>query len=326
MSLRYTLRQLEYFAAVSDEGSIARASEKVNVSSPSISAAVTQLEQEFGLKLFVRKHAHGLTPTQAGRQFLVQARRVLQEAGELNRLADNISGNVQGPLNVGCLLTFAQLIVPNLRRRFEEKFPLVQVSQNELDQHAIFEKLRRAEIDVALTYDLGIPRDITFLPLLELPPLAMMSETHPLAHLPHVSAAELQKHPLLLLDLPHSAEYFLSLFDHVGARPKIVERTRDMAVLRSLAANGFGFGVVNTRPVYDVAPDGRPLKFVPISGPVRSMQLGVALIGDTEKALTVEAFIEHCRKSVIESEAFGIRPDQTPGRNTGAPRPKSAGE
>ncbi|QIE56052.1 LysR family transcriptional regulator [Pikeienuella piscinae] len=307
MSLRYTLRQLEYFAAVSDEGSIVRASEKINVSSPSISAAVTQLEQEFGLKLFVRKHAHGLTPTQAGRQFLVQARRVLHEAVELNRLGDNISGNVQGPLNVGCLLTFAQLVVPNLRRRFEEKYPRVEISQIELDQHAIFEALRRAEIDVALTYDLGIPRDITFLPLVELPPFAMMSETHPLAHLPVVSAAELQKYPMLLLDLPHSAEYFLSFFDHLGARPRIAERTRDMAVLRSLAANGFGYAMVNTRPLNDVAPDGRPLKFLPMSGPVRSMQLGIALIGDTEKVLTVKAFIEHCRNSILETEAFRDR-------------------
>ena len=108
MALRYTLRQLEYFVAVGEEGSIVRASRKVNVSSPSISAAITQLEEEFGLRLFVRKHAHGLILTQPGRQFMVQARRVLHEATAMNRLADELSGNVQGLLKVGCLLTFAQ--------------------------------------------------------------------------------------------------------------------------------------------------------------------------------------------------------------------------
>ena len=55
MASRFTLRQLEYFVSVGEQGSIAQASEMVNVSSPSISAAVTQLEAEFGLKLFVRK-------------------------------------------------------------------------------------------------------------------------------------------------------------------------------------------------------------------------------------------------------------------------------
>ena len=72
--LRYTLRQLEYFVAVGEAGSIALASEKVNVSSPSISAAITQLEQEFGLYLFVRQHAQGLSLTQAGRRMLGGAR------------------------------------------------------------------------------------------------------------------------------------------------------------------------------------------------------------------------------------------------------------
>ena len=111
MALRFTLRQLEYFVTVGELGSIAQASEQVNVSSPSISAAISQLEEEFGLPLFVRKHAHGLSLTQAGRQFLVQARKVLAEAKSLSRLAGSISGSVQGPLNVGCLLTFAQVLL-----------------------------------------------------------------------------------------------------------------------------------------------------------------------------------------------------------------------
>jgi len=295
MALHYTLRQLEYFVAVGDEGSIVKASRKVNVSSPSISAAVTQLEEEFGLRLFVRKHAHGLTLTQSGREFMVQARRVLHEAAAMNRLADKLSGNVQGQLKIGCLITFAQLIVPSLRREFEDQYPQVQVSQSELDQLSIFEQLRNAQIDVALTYDLDIPNDISFIPLVELPPIAMLSEAHPLAHLPEVSPHDLQKHPMVLLDLPHSAEYFLSLFDHVGVRPKIVERSKDMAVVRSLVANGFGYSIANTRPLNDKAPDGRSLRFLPLSGPARPMKLGVALVNEIANVLTVHTFVDHCR-------------------------------
>ena len=72
--LRFTLRQLEYFIAVGEMGSIALAAEKVNVSSPSISAAITQLEQEYGLPLFVRQHAQGLSLTLAGREMYKQAK------------------------------------------------------------------------------------------------------------------------------------------------------------------------------------------------------------------------------------------------------------
>lgn len=291
MPLRFTLRQLEYFVAVGEAGSIAQASGKVNVSSPSISAAISQLEDEFGLPLFVRKHAHGLSLTQAGRQFMDHAKRVLAEATALNRLADSISGNVQGALKVGCLLTFAQMLLPAIRRQFEERFPETQVSQVEADQLELIEKLRRAEIDVALSYDLEIPPDLDFVPLRALPPYAMMAAGHPLAQKENVSVEDLLAHPMVLLDLPLSSEYFMSFFDAAGRRPQIVERTRDMAVMRSLVANGFGFGIANIRPHSDVSPDGRPLCFVPIEGDLRPMQLGLILPEGARAVLTVSAFI-----------------------------------
>lgn len=80
MPLRFTLRQLEYFVAVGECGSIALAAEKVNVSSPSISAAIAQLEAEFGLQLFVRRHAQGLSLTQGGMRFMDDARALLESA------------------------------------------------------------------------------------------------------------------------------------------------------------------------------------------------------------------------------------------------------
>ncbi len=319
MALRFTLRQLEYFVAVGEAGSIALASEKVNVSSPSISAAIGQLEDEFGLQLFVRKHAQGLALTQAGQQFIVQARDVLDQADALNRLASDISGNVQGPLAVGCLLTFAQLVVPQLRRKFETRYADVRVSQIETDQQGIFDRLRAGEIDVALTYDLEIPGDLTFVPLVELPPYAMVSETHPLAHLPAVSATALKDYAMVLLDLPMSSDYFLSFFSAVGLKPKIAERTRDMAVMRSLVGNDFGYAIANVRPLSDVSPDGNKLRFIPLIGQVRSMQMGLLMAEGADSVLTVKAFIDHCHETITNDSVPGMN---IPEHGPQAPRPE----
>jgi len=296
--LRYTLRQLEYFVAVGEAGSIAQASEKVNVSSPSISAAIAQLEQEFGLPLFVRRHAQGLSLTQAGQRMLDQARVVLREAGCLMDLAGDISGSVRGPMAIGCLLTFAQVVLPSLRRGFETEYPDVRIRQFELNQTEIFSYLRRAEIDVALTYDLDVPSDLKFAPLVELPPYAIVNRTHPLAHLPAVSVDELQEHPMVLLDLPLSSEYFLSFFSRIGARPNIAERTRDMAVMRSLVANGFGYSIANVRPLNDRSPDGKPLRFIPLVGDVRPMNMGLLMTPDADSTSVVRAFMEHGRQLI----------------------------
>ena len=306
MPMRFTLRQLEYFVAVGEAGSIALAAEKVNVSSPSISSAVSQLEDEFGLQLFVRRHAQGLSLTRAGRQFMKQAKAVLNEATALNRLADDISGKVQGPLAMGCLLTFAQIVVPGLRREFQARYPEVHVSQVEHDQATLFRLLRRADIDVALTYDLGIPGDLHFVPLAELPPYALLSEDHPLAHLPAVSIQQLHEHPMVLLDLPLSADYFLSFFSQAGVSPKIAERTRDMAVMRSLVANGFGYSIANIRPLTDSAPDGRKLKYVPLAGKMRPMRMGIVTSEGLQNVLTVKAFIEHCRERISDRSHPGM--------------------
>lgn len=296
--LRYTLRQLEYFVAVGECGSIARASERMNVSSPSISAAITQLEAEFGLPLFVRQHAQGLSLTQGGRQMLDQARSVLREADALNHIAGDISGAVRGPLSVGCLVTFAQIVLPALRLGFEAAFPETRLSQHELDQLGIFSGLRRSEIDVALTYDLNVPADLSFEGLLTLPPFALVSAAHPLAGRGHVTVEDLRDLPMVLLDLPLSSDYFLSFFDASGPRPRIAERTRDMAVMRSLVANGFGYSIANVRPLNRVSPDGKELRFIPIRGRVRPLRMGLMMVHDADRHSTVRAFAEHCRTTV----------------------------
>ena len=295
MPLRFTLRQLEYFVAVGEMGSIALASEKVNVSSPSISTAISQLEKEFAIPLFVRQHAHGLALTQAGRQMLDQVRTVLREANLLVDLAGDISGVVRGGLNIGCLVTFAQLVLPSVRRRFETEYPEVRVGQYEMNQAEIFSALRRAEIDVALTYNLQLPADLVFETLLELSPYAMVDEAHPLVDAEEVTVEQLAQHKMVLLDLPFSSEYFLSFFTACGVKPEIAERTRDMAVMRSLVANGYGFAIANVPQMSDLSPDGKRLRFIPIRGEVRPMRMGLLMPTDARQSHVIRAFVAHCK-------------------------------
>jgi DNA-binding transcriptional LysR family regulator len=306
MPLRFTLRQLEYLVAVGETGSIAAASERVNVSSPSISAAIAQLEQEFGLQLFVRRHAQGLSLTQGGRQFVEEARAALAAAGRLNDLANAITGQVRGPLSVGCLVTFAQVILPRLRRSFVTRHPEVDFRQYERHQAEILDGIRQARLDVALTYDLDIPADLSFVPLVKLPPYALLPPDHPLAAQPYVTPQDLAPHPMVLLDLPFSTDYFMEIFRPHGLRPKVVERTRDMGVMRAMVANGFGYSIANISPQSDMAPDGRPLVHVPLrqADPLR---LGLVLAEGATAAVTLRAFIDHCRE-VVTLDSLGAAP------------------
>ncbi|WP_245470154.1 LysR family transcriptional regulator [Mesorhizobium sp. M2C.T.Ca.TU.002.02.1.1] len=303
MPLRFTLRQLEYFVAVGEAGSIAKAAEQVNVSPPSISASIAQLEAEFGVQLFVRKHSHALALTAGGRLFLKEAARLLNDADALHDIAGDIAEKVRGPLAIGCLLTFAQIVLPALRRKFEDAYPDVRVRQFERNQGQLFEMLQRGEIDAALTYDLELSQDMTFEPLMQLPAYVMLPAAHRLAGRAGITPEELVDEPMVLLDLPYSREYFLSAFQ--GLRPRIAERTGDIAVMRSMVANGFGYGIANMRPLNAMSPDGKLLVFVPLLGDIRPLTMGIALPNAEHRTLTVQAFIDHCRRFVVEQGVFG---------------------
>jgi DNA-binding transcriptional LysR family regulator len=306
MQTRFTLRQLEYLVAVGRFGSISLAAEHLSVSPPSISNAIAQLEAEFGLPLFVRKHAHGMAPTQSGRDLIRQAAAVLDSAKALSNLADLHKGTVRGELNVGCLLTFAQIILPQLRRAFTQTYQEVDFRQFQRHQAALIDGLRDASIDVALTYDLAIPTDLEFVELAVLPPFAILPAAHPLANQSSLTVEDLAPEPMILLDLPISAAYFLSLFQQAGLTPQIVERTQDMAVVHSLVGNDFGYSIANTRPWSNLAPDGKVLRFVPLRGPLKPMRMGLLSAAGGQASLNVRAFIDLCKAKVTDDLISGL--------------------
>ncbi len=298
MALRFTLRQMEYLVAVGDCGSIALAASRLNVSSPTISTAITKIEAEFGLPIFLRKHAQGMVATPAGQILIRDCAGVLQAAARLSDLAHQLTGRVGGRLNLGCLLTFAQILVPQLRRSFTGLFPEVSFAQFELHQAALIEGLRDARLDVALTYDLAIPSDLAFVPIAVLTPYVLVSPAHPLARFDKLCVADLCDFPMILLDLPLSSDYFLSFLNKTDFSPRIAERAKDMAVVQSLVANDFGYSIANIRPLSNRAPDGKPLRFIPLVGDVRPMQLGLLSGAGGDARKTLRAFSTHCQQVI----------------------------
>ena len=181
MAARFSLRQLEYMVAVGEAGSVLAASEKVNVSSSSISAAISQLEAELGVQLFVRQHAQGLSLTSGGQRFFNEAKRILHSVALLGDLANDIVDSVRGPISIGCLVTLAPLVGAAFRRSFTEEYPNVEVTMREGNQAELLTMLARAEIDVAIAYDLDIPASYDFEGLIDLPPQLILAADDPLA-------------------------------------------------------------------------------------------------------------------------------------------------
>ena len=306
MKTRFTFRQLEYVVAVSQDGSISAAAARLNVSSPSISTAISQLESELGVQIFVRQHAQGLSLTPGGQRIFAKAKDILASASGLNDVANDISNLVRGPISIGCLVTMAPLMSAAIRRSFETAHPNTTMTLREANQEDLLAMLSRAEIDFAITYDLDIPDAINFEGLIKLPPCVIVGKAHPMAHRSSIALSEIADDPMVLLDLPLSRDYFLGIFSSLGLRAKVAERSTDLAVTRSLVANGFGYSLINFRPKTNFAPDGSELVFLPLEGDHRPMIVGLASAKSTHISQIMVAFEDHMQDMVKKGVLPGM--------------------
>lgn len=306
--MRYTLRQLQYFIAAAEAGSITGGSETIAISQPSISAAIATLEREFGVQLFIRHHAQGLSLTTAGRRLLVEAKQLVQQAQSLYAIASEAADMVSGPLAVGCMVTMAPMIMPELAHAFTAAYPRATIRQTTGDLESLLDALRRADIDIAITYDLQIPAGISFTPLARLPPHVVVGETHPLASRGSVSLADLADEPLILLDLPISADYFMALFLAEGLTPRIHSRSNQQEVVRTMVANGYGYTLLNVRPRSDLALDGRRLVRLRLTGTHQPMVIGTAVLSDLRRTRLLSAFEAHCQAAISDHAIPGMVP------------------
>lgn len=304
--MKFSLRQLSCFIAAAEAGSITLASKRASISQPAISTAISHIERELGVQLFLRHHAQGLSLTPAGRGVLRDSKQLLKQAEGLYSSAADISLKVCGELSVGWFSTLAPIVMPELVQSFLKAYPETSIRSLESHQEDLVGGLRAARIEVAITYDLQIAQDIAFLPLATLPPHALFGAAHPMSRARSLRLSQLAPLPMVLLDMPMSREYFLALFMRDRLEPKVAWSSANFEVVRSMVANGLGYTLANVRPRADVALDGRRLYRVPLSGGLPPMRIGLATLKQLKKTRLLDAFEAHCRERVSESDVPGM--------------------
>ena len=297
-ALRYSLRQLRYFTVTAETLSFTAAARRLAISQPSISAALAELEASFGLQLFIRHHASGLTLTQAGRDLLGQARNLLKIAEELQLAARELDGGMTGTIALGCLVSLAPPLLPGLVSRFTAEHAGISFRTIEAHQDGLIRGLGDGSLDLALTYSLDLAEDIGFTPLATLPPYVILPRNHRLARARRVALADLLGEPYVLLDLPHSRDYFASLFDTVGTRPTPAFRSSQPEVVRGLVANGLGYSILNFPLKSNRTVDGEAFAIRPFKESVAPTTLGIAQSRTMKPRKVVERFASFCAAHV----------------------------
>jgi DNA-binding transcriptional LysR family regulator len=300
--LRFTLRQLEYALAVAEAGSVARASEKLGIAQPTLSAAIAKLEDQIGLQIFIRHHAQGVSPTQPGTRFLAEARNLVNHANDIQRDTAAAGTAIEGELAIGSFMTIAAAQAPRIIAGFQEKFPAVSVRLEEGTQSELLDGLNTGRYDLVLLYDFRLPDEVDVTHLMSRRPYLLLPEQHHLAAKRMIDLQQLAEQPLILLDVEPSRQYFMSIFEAKGIEPKVAFASPSLEVVRGLVGQGLGYSILITRPHADVTYDGHKLAVREIAGDVEWGHIAIARLQRVRKTRLHQAFEDHCK------EAFGNQP------------------
>lgn len=290
----FSLRQLRYFVATAETLSITAAAAKLNISQPSISAAISDLEAIFGTTLFIRHHARGMSLTATGDRLAKEARLLLQHAEDVSTVAGELADAVTGRIAVGCLVTIAPMILPKVTLDFQKTFPGVTVEPSEADHGELLDGINNGMLDCALTYDFNVPPELEFTGIADLPPHVLLPRTHPLLRHSKVPLSALCTEPMVLLDLPLSREYFVGLFAAEERLPTIIFRSPHADVVRAMVASGFGYTLWNFPLQSSHAPDGKQFRVRPLEGHPRSARLGIVTLKTARTRKILHAFSDYC--------------------------------
>ncbi|MFD0858445.1 LysR family transcriptional regulator [Roseovarius aquimarinus] len=283
------LRQIDYVIATADTGSTAAAARLLSVSQPSVSLAIAKVEAHLGRALFARSAGQGVVPTAFGRQKLGEFRQLRARAEQA------LTGGEQGSevLDLGVFSTLGPRYAPSLVREFEQAHPGARVRLHEGDIETLAEWLEGGQIDVALTYDFGLPSTWEVMPLADVRPYGLVPAGHRLAGRATVELAELLQDPLILMNLPHSRGYFLTLAQMNGVTPRIAYETGSVEMLRSMVANGMGVGLLATDIPHGTAYDGRAVVRLALSGTLASHRIALVRSKRLRADALSDAFCAH---------------------------------
>ncbi|KKZ88367.1 LysR family transcriptional regulator [Rhizobium phaseoli] len=274
--MAFTLRQIQYFVAVAEQGSVTRAAQHLSISQSSVTEALKELETDLGVELFER-HPRGLTITHNGHQFLRHATKILASVSDARTSFSGRQSALSGTLNIGVTSLVAGYVLSDLLARYRRACPGVEVSAIEDNGGYLEHLLVGGELDVAVMVISNL-RDRMALQaeILETSPYRLwLPMGHPLVSADIISVADIAREPLIMLTVDEIEENTGKLLSALGARPHVAFRTRSVEAVRSLVATGAGVALLPDLVYRPWSLEGDRIESRDVSGSLPVVQVGM---------------------------------------------------
>jgi DNA-binding transcriptional LysR family regulator len=240
------LYSLRYFVAVAEELHFGRAAARLHITQPALSRQIRALEEELGLEL-LRRTKRTVALTEAGSAFLVEVRKALQQVESAIYVAQRAARGEIGSLRIAYAPSAMHTVLPEILRRFRDRYPTVKLEMNELCTLDQVNALRTETADVGFLHP---PVDAAFLALSPLQGerlVVALPHGHPLAAHSQLSLKSLAAEPFILhphYEGPVLYDQILSLCRAAGFEPQIVHEEVKYQTRVVLVAAGLGLTFV----------------------------------------------------------------------------------
>jgi len=247
------LRDIEYVLSVAEAGSFSKAAKLLYISQPALSKSILRLEDELGVKLFIR-HNNSTSLTRAGELFVEDAHKVLMLSAQIKKKMEDIQHINDGRITFGISQYNGQIYFSKILLEFKKQYPNIKLNVVE-DFSSILERgLLTGNLDFAL-FTLPISsNELKYEPLFFEEMLLAVPPGHPFnntikaepGRFASVKLSDFENEDFILMKPKHRLRAIEnSLFKQAGFEPRVVFESRSSDTIQSFVTGGIGIGFVS---------------------------------------------------------------------------------
>jgi len=294
------LTELRYIVALAQEGSFSQAARVCQVSQPSLSVAIANLENEFRVPLFERAKGR-VTPTQVGEQVVMQARKALAEVEQVKTIALRGTSQLEGEFRLGVIHTIGPYLLPQLVPELTRLAPAMPLFIEENTTANLTVLLSEGQIDAAV---IALPFDmpgIVCRPLYEEKFQVVVPIGHPWTERESVTPEELAGDNVLLLKAGNCfRDQVLGACPQISVPDSELRMGFSIGTIRCMVASGLGVSVL-PQGALGKPYSSEPIHVIPFADPAPSRRVALAWRATFPRPKTIDALIAGVKSLRIDA-------------------------
>jgi len=289
------VRGLEVFLSVAKHLNYTRAGEEVNLSQPSVSVRIRQLETELGVKLF-EQLGKKVVLTEAGQVLVPHARRVIAAIEDAKQSIDELQGLERGSLRIGASTTPGMYLIPRVIARFKGRYPKIEIHLGIKDTRQIEAGVINNDYDFGFVGGHLVGDEVAVLPWLTDELVLIVAPDHRLVRKRSIKADTLKKEKFIVRESGSATR--AAVLNHLEKSELRIEAIMEMEnpeSVKKAVQSGLGIALISKFAV-ETELKAKILVAVRVSDLDIRRELKIVYRRDKHLGRAAQAFIEIARE------------------------------